>query len=41
MSELLDYINLMTYDYHGWFPKHTFTGDIINWIDPFSMNTVL
>jgi len=26
MSELLDYINLMTYDYHGWFPKHTFTG---------------
>ena len=26
MSELLDYINLMSYDYHGWWEGHAFTG---------------
>jgi len=26
LAELLDYINVMTYDYHGWFPNHTYTG---------------
>lgn len=26
MASLLDYINVMSYDFHGWFPKHTYTG---------------
>lgn len=26
MAETLDYINLMSYDYHGWFPNHSYTG---------------
>jgi len=26
MAPLLDYINLMTYDYHGWWDNHHFTG---------------
>lgn len=26
MSGLLDFINVMSYDFHGWFPGHTFTG---------------
>ena len=26
ISQYLDFINVMTYDYHGWFPNHTFTG---------------
>ena len=23
----LDIFNVMTYDYHGWFPEHNFTGE--------------
>jgi len=26
MASTLDYINIMTYDYHGWWPGHPFTG---------------
>eukprot|EP00095_Tigriopus_kingsejongensis_P010971 maker-scaffold270_size230592-snap-gene-1.18 protein:Tk10971 transcript:maker-scaffold270_size230592-snap-gene-1.18-mRNA-1 annotation:"hypothetical protein DAPPUDRAFT_232075" len=26
LAETLDYINVMSYDFHGWFPNHTFTG---------------
>ncbi len=26
MAETLDLINVMTYDYHGWFENHTYTG---------------
>ena len=26
ISQYLDFINVMTYDYHGWFPNHSFTG---------------
>ena len=26
VAELLDFINVMSYDFHGWFPNHTFTG---------------
>ena len=24
-----DFLNVMTYDYHGWFPDHFFTGNFI------------
>ena len=24
--EHFDYLNVMTYDYHGWFPEHNYTG---------------
>ena len=26
MNRYLDFINVMTYDFHGWFPKHHYTG---------------
>merc|ERR1712013_723538 len=26
MATTLDYINIMTYDYHGWWTGHAFTG---------------
>lgn len=26
MAATLDYINLMSYDYHGWWDGHPFTG---------------
>jgi GH18 family chitinase len=26
LAENLDFINLMSYDYHGWFDGHPFTG---------------
>ena len=29
MSETLDFINVMTYDYHGWWDNHHFTGNYL------------